>query len=152
MVSLLGIVAGIAAVLAIIVASVIIGTCLVVSWMTDTFRGDRGRSQPGVRGGGRHGNQAPRFPGQQAAPPYPGQQAPRPYPGQQAPPTYPGQPAPPTYPGQPAPPTYPGQPAAPPFPGRQPQDRYRPAGRLAHGQPPFTFSIRHGLHSCTTSA
>lgn len=100
MVSLIGIVAGIAAVLAIIVAALVIAVCLMVSWMTDAFRSDRGDSQPRVRGGGRHAGQAPPFPGQQAAPPFPGQQAAPPFPGQQA---------------------------RPPFPGQQPpQDRYRP--------------------------
>ena len=112
MVSLVGIVAGIAAVLAVIVTALVVGVCLLVSWMTDAFRSDGRRSQPGARGGGRHSNQAPPFRGQQPAPPYPGQQAPPPYPGQQAP---------------------------PPFPGQQPQDRYRRAGRLplpvARGQP-----------------
>jgi hypothetical protein len=99
MVSLIGIVAGIAAVLAIIVTSLVIAVCLAVSWMTDAFRGDRGDAQPGVRGGGRHAGQAPPFPGQQAAPPFPGR--------------------------KPAPP-FPGQQAAPPFPGQQPPDRHRP--------------------------
>jgi hypothetical protein len=103
MVSLLGIVAGIALVLAVIVTALVVGVCLLVSWTTNAFRSGGGRPQPGTRGGGRHSNQAPQFRGQQAAPPYPGQQAPRPYPGQQAP---------------------------PPFPGQQPQDRYRRAGRL----------------------
>jgi len=100
--SLVVIVAGIAAVLAIIVTSVIIGVCLLVSWMTDAFRSDGGRPRPGVRGGGRHTGQAPPFPGRQPGPPFPGPQAARPYPGQQAPPQYPPQ---------------------------QPQDRYRRAGR-----------------------
>jgi hypothetical protein len=96
--SLIGIVAGIAAVLAIIVTALVIAVCLAVSWMTDAFRGDRGDSQPGVRGGRRHAGQAPPFPGQQAGPPFP---------------------------GQPRPP-FPGQQARPPFPPQQPQDRYRP--------------------------
>jgi hypothetical protein len=109
--SLVGIVAGIAAILAIIVTSGIIGVCLLVSWMTDAFRSDGGRPQPGARGGGRHTGQAPPFPGRQPGPPFPGQQAARPYPGQQAAPQYPG------------------QQAAPQYPPQQPQDRYRPAGR-----------------------
>ena len=109
MVSLLGIVAGIALVLAVIVTAVVIGACLLLSWATKAFRPDQGRPQPGTRGGGRHSNQAPPFRGQQPAPPYPGQQAPRPYPGQ---------------------PQFPGQQAPPQFPGQQPQDRYRRAGRL----------------------
>jgi hypothetical protein len=103
MVSLLGIVAGIALVLAVIVTAVVIGACLLLSWATKAFRPDQGRPQPGTRGGGRHSNQAPPFRGQQPAPPYRGQQAPPPYLGQQAP---------------------------PPSPGQQPQDRYRRAGRL----------------------
>ena len=104
--SLIGIVAGIAAVLAIIVTALVIAACLAVSWMTDAFRGDRGDSQPGARGGGRHAGQAPPFPGQQAGPPFPGQQARPPFPGQQA---------------------------RPPFPAPQPQDRSRPpAGHRRH--------------------
>ena len=91
MVSLIGIVAGIAAILAIIVTALVIGVCLTVSWMTDAFRGDRGDSRPGVRGGGRHAGQAPPFPGRQAAPPFPGQQPAQPFPGQQARPPFPGQ-------------------------------------------------------------
>jgi hypothetical protein len=104
MASLLGIVAGIALVLAVVVTALVVGVCLLLSWLTNAFRSDRGRpQQPATRGGGRHSNQAPPFRGQQPAPPYPGQQPPRPYPGQQAPPQ---------------------------FPGQQPQDRYRRAGRL----------------------
>lgn len=125
--SLLVIVAGIAAVLAVVVTALVIAVCLTVSWMTDAFRGDSGRSPRQVRGQGRHAGHAPPFPGQQP-PPYPGQQ-PQPYPGQQPAP-YPGQ-QPQSYPGQqPAP--YPGQQAAP-FPGQQAQEGYRRAGRLAHG-------------------
>src|ERR1700729_2761846 len=112
MMSLVGIVAGIALVLAIIGTALVVGVCLLVSWVTDAFRSGGGRPQPPARSRGRHSDQAPQFRGQQAAPPYPGQQASRPYPGQQAP---------------------------PPFPGQQPQDRYRRAGRLppsvARGQP-----------------
>jgi hypothetical protein len=104
--SLIGIVAGIAAILAIIVTALVIAVCLAVSWMTDAFRGDRGDSQPGPRGGGRHAGQAPPFSGQQAGPPFPGQQARPPFPGQQA---------------------------RPPFPAPQPQDRSRPpAGHRRH--------------------
>ena len=102
MVSLLGIVAGIAAVLAVFVTALVVGVCLLVSWMTDAFRSDGGRAQPQARGRGRHSGQAPPFGGQRPAPPYPGQQPRPPYPGQQAPPQ---------------------------FPGQQPQDRYRRAGR-----------------------
>jgi hypothetical protein len=117
--SLVGIVAGIAAILAIIVTSVIIGVCLLVSWMTDAFRSDRGRPQQGVRGGGRHTGQAPRYPGRQAGPPFPSRQPGPPFPGQQAAPQYPGQQAAPQYPQ-----------AAPQYPPQQPQDPYRRAGRL----------------------
>jgi hypothetical protein len=102
MVSLLGIVAGIAAVLAVLVTALVVGVCLLVSWLTDAFRSDGGRAQPQARGRGRHSGQAPQFGGQRHAPPYPGQQPRPPYPGQQAPPQ---------------------------FPGQQPQDRYRRAGR-----------------------
>jgi hypothetical protein len=109
MASLLGIVAGIALVLALVVTALVVGVCLLLSWLTNAFRSDRGRPQQrATRGGGRHSNQAPPFRGQQPAPPYPGQQAPRPYPGQ---------------------PQFPGQQAPPQFPGQQPQDRYRRAGR-----------------------
>ena len=109
MASLLGIVAGIALVLALVVTALVVGVCLLLSWLTNAFRSDRGRPQrPATRGGGRHSNQAPPFRGQQPAPPYPGQQPPRPYPGQ---------------------PQFPGQQAPPQFPGQQPQDRYRRAGR-----------------------
>jgi hypothetical protein len=127
MVSLLGIVAGIAVVLAVVVTAIVIAVCLTVSWMTDAFRGDGARSQRQVRGRGRHAGQAPPFPGQQA-PPYPGQQ-PRPYPGQQQPP-YPGQQQPPSYPGGQQ--GYPGGQQGYPG-GQQAQDPYRRAGRLAHG-------------------
>ena len=83
MASLLGIVAGIALVLALVVTALVVGGCLLLSWLTNAFRSDRGRpQQPANRGGGRHSNQAPPFRGQQPAPPYPGQQPPRPYPGQ----------------------------------------------------------------------
>ena len=83
--SLIGIVAGIAAVLAIIVTALVIAACLVVSWMTDAFRGDRGESQPGTRGGGRHAGQAPPFPGQQPASPFPRAAGPSPLPVRQQP-------------------------------------------------------------------
>jgi hypothetical protein len=43
MVSLLGIVAGIALVLAVIVTALVVGVCLLVSWTTNAFRSGGGR-------------------------------------------------------------------------------------------------------------
>jgi hypothetical protein len=50
MLGFIGIIAGIALVLAVIVSALIIGTCLVLAWVTDTVGG---RSRRGRRGGGR---------------------------------------------------------------------------------------------------
>ncbi|MGH3253480.1 MAG: hypothetical protein ACRDOI_45695 [Trebonia sp.] len=53
MLSLLGIVFGIAAVLAVLVTAAVIAVCLSVRWMTDTFRGARPDPPREVRGGAR---------------------------------------------------------------------------------------------------
>jgi hypothetical protein len=57
MLSFVGIIAGIALILAVLVSSLLIGTCLLIAWVTDTV----GRpSGPGQRGGGRRtGRDAP---------------------------------------------------------------------------------------------
>lgn len=52
MLSFVGIIAGIALILAVIVSALFIGTCLVIAWVTDTVGG---RSRPGQRGGQRGG-------------------------------------------------------------------------------------------------
>jgi hypothetical protein len=57
MLSFVGIIAGVALILAVIVSSLVIGTCLLIAWITDTVGG---RSRPGQRGGGqRTGRGAP---------------------------------------------------------------------------------------------
>jgi hypothetical protein len=48
-VSLLGIIAGVAAVLAVVVTSLFIGVCLAVARITDAVRGRRRRGVPGER-------------------------------------------------------------------------------------------------------
>ena len=50
MTSLLGIIAGISAVLAIVVASLFIGVCLAVAWISDGFRGHGRHGAPGEGG------------------------------------------------------------------------------------------------------
>lgn len=50
MVSLLGLIIGIAALLAVIVTAGIVGACLGVAWLTDTFRGTGNRPQRGAHG------------------------------------------------------------------------------------------------------
>jgi hypothetical protein len=61
MVSLLGIIAGISLILAVIVTGTVVGVCLLVSWLT---RGARpgsvapGRPRRGAHGGGAHGGGA----------------------------------------------------------------------------------------------
>jgi hypothetical protein len=72
MVSLVGIVVGIAAVLAVLVTSVVIVVCLAVSWATDTARSARPPSRREVRGGGRHADNAASLPGQRAQERFPG--------------------------------------------------------------------------------
>jgi hypothetical protein len=64
MVSLLGIIVGISAVLAIIVSSAVIGVCLLIGWLTGNGPAARGFSPRGTHGGGRHGSQPGPFPGQ----------------------------------------------------------------------------------------
>lgn len=63
--SLLGIIAGVAAVLAVVVAPLFIGACLAVAWITDAVKGRSERGVPGERdarvvtprsAGGRHRN------------------------------------------------------------------------------------------------
>jgi hypothetical protein len=57
MLSFVGIIAGVALILAIVVSTLIIGTCLVIAWVTDTVGGP---SRPGQRGGRRRaGRDAP---------------------------------------------------------------------------------------------
>ncbi len=62
MVSMFGIFAGVAAVLAVIVTSLVIAVCLAVSRTTDTVRGARGRPQRRARGWGGAGAEMPPSP------------------------------------------------------------------------------------------
>ena len=50
--SLVGIVSAIAALLAIVVSALVIGLCLLIAWTTDALRGDRGYPPRGAHGGG----------------------------------------------------------------------------------------------------
>lgn len=69
MASLLGIIIGIAALLAVIVTAVVVGVCLGISWLTDMFRGNSDRPQRdyppggypqrGMHGAARHSMQPP---------------------------------------------------------------------------------------------
>ena len=61
MVSLLGIIAGISLILAVIVTGTVVGVCLLVSWLTRGARSGSvapGRPRRGAHGGGAHGGGA----------------------------------------------------------------------------------------------
>jgi hypothetical protein len=60
MLGFIGIIAGIALILAVIVSALIIGTCLVLSWVTDAIHG---RPRRGRRGGGRGAGPVAPYPG-----------------------------------------------------------------------------------------
>lgn len=76
MVTLLGIIIGISAVLAVIVSAGVIGACMLVAWLTGNRQAPRGPAARAPRGGGRHGNPSPPFSGN-PPPPFSGPQRPQ---------------------------------------------------------------------------